>query len=729
MKEERPVEVVCDVDEGLLRRGEFALTQELRSLLKNFTTQLDIYIQLPDRRVLAARFHKLNATFQSVNLGRWLRKEKVALGHRVQLSTLGPDVMNAFRVEVLEPAPVEPEVDPEMPAGVGQLDELSMNALAEYDQLASLEGPKAVAAEDVPEPTRFEDTHEVDTETWDDLVEKLAGDEVSGDAGAFGLRLLARDAQARSDFHTLWGLDHLHDVELYEHQLSAVQKVLQDFQGRGILADEVGLGKTIEAGMITSEYIRRGLVKKFLILSPASLVKQWQEEFRSKFDLDVQTHLDIEDWREHPYIVASLDTAKGVKHREVLRECGFDLVVVDEAHKLKNQRTRNWKFVRELETRYLLLLTATPIQNSIEELYNLIYLVRPGLLSTRKSFRAEFVQQRNRRVPRNVQRLRDLVGQVMVRSRRSEANIAFTERNVELIEVGLEGAEGDLYHSLDMFIRENYTHLPYFEKGLNRLTLMLLERMVTSSPQALQGTIFRLLEKGNLPPSFEEGLRRIHARAEALTVPAKFRAVKEVVGRNKEKVLVYTQFRDTQAALADYLEAAGHEVFRFHGGLPVRAKDTVVKDFAKSDHGVLISTDAGAEGRNLQFCRVLINFDLPWNPMKVEQRIGRVHRLGQTRDVDIVNLYYTGSIEEYVVRLLTEKIKLFTLVVGELDSILGFARTRNDIETEIMDVYMSSEQENELDDRFERLGRHYERAFRDYDGMKDAQNSIFEADT
>jgi SNF2 family DNA or RNA helicase len=404
-------------------------------------------------------------------------------------------------------------------------------------------------------------------------------------------------------------------------------------------------------------------------------------------------------------------------------------VIVDEAHKLKNQRTRNWRFVRELDPRFLLLLTATPIQNSIEELYNLIYLVRPGLLSTRKSFRAEFVHQRNRRVPRNVERLRDLVGNVMVRSRRSQANIAFTDRNVELVPVALEGEEGELYRQLDAFIRDNYAHLPYFEKGINRLTLMLLERMVTSSPQALAGTIARLLEKGSLPPSFQEGLQRIQDRATQLAMPAKFEAVAKVVDGAKERVLIYTQFRDTQEALCRFLEARGHELFRFHGGLPVKAKDSVVKDFAKRDAAVLVSTDAGAEGRNLQFCRVLINFDLPWNPMKVEQRIGRVHRLGQTRDVDIVNLYYQESIEEYVVRLLTEKIKLFTLVVGELDSILGLARTRADLETEIMDVYMSSDESRELDDRFERLGRHFDRAFRDYDGMKDAQNSIFEADS
>lgn len=717
--------VICTIDEGLKHRGKFLLTPELRSLLKNFCTKLDVHLQLPDKRVIAARFHKLNATFESINLGRWLRKEKVDLGHRLVLETVGPEIFNAFRVQLLEPEPEVPE-DPE-PEEEGLPAELDALAGLDVDLGEDLAVP--AVAEEKSASTAFQDSHVFLEERWDELVGALGGENCPHQASAFSLRCQAADAASRGGFESLWGIHELKGVELYEHQLNAVRTVLQNFHGRGILADEVGLGKTIETGMVISEYLERGLVKKFLVLSPASLVKQWQEEFRTKFGIEMKTHLEVESWDEHPYLVASLDTAKGARHRAALQACGFDLVVVDEAHKLKNQRTRNWKFVRELETRYLLLLTATPIQNSIEELYNLIYLVRPGLLSTRKSFRAEFVQQRNRRVPRNVERLRDLVGQVMVRSRRADANIAFTDRKVHLVHVPLVGQEGDLYKQLDDFIRDNYANLPYFEKGINRLTLMLLERMVTSSPQALAGTIGRLLEKGTLPPTFQEGLEKIQGHARGLVAPAKFEAALKVVQGAKERILIYTQFRDTQIGLAEFLEKTGREVFRFHGGLPVKAKDGVVKEFAASKDGILISTDAGAEGRNLQFCRILINFDLPWNPMKVEQRIGRVHRLGQTRDVEIVNLYYEGSIEEYVVRLLTEKIKLFTLVVGELDSILGLARTRNDLETEIMDVYMSAQDNEELDERFERLGRHFDRAYRDYDGMKDAQNRVLEANS
>lgn len=727
--------VVCAVDEDLRGRGVFTLDPPLRSLLRNFCTQLRVALLLPTGEMIESRFHKVNSTYTSKNLARWLRREKIPIGHRLHLEIVGPEVMNAFRVTVLEPStevPEEAEVVGEDEFGPSDAELAAIEGAGSTDEaLDKLDGPKRrrrAADDDAgpearPPPPVVAPT--LDPEAWEALTSRLQS-EAEQDASALGVRLLAEQARCRVGFENLWGLDRLQGVDLYEHQLGAVNRVLSEFHGRAILADEVGLGKTIEAGMILSEYLERGMIKNFLILSPASLVRQWQEELRTKFQLEATTHLDGDDWAKQDFLVVSLDTAKGPRHSAELVARGFDLVVVDEAHKLKNQRTRNWKFVRDLESRFLLLLTATPIQNSIEELYNLIYLARPGLLSTRKSFRAEFVQARNRRVPRNVQKLREMVGQVMVRSRRSEANLEFTDRKVDLIEVPMRGAEGELYEALDRFLREHYTQLPWFEKGLNRLTLMLLQRMVTSSPQALAGTVERLIEKGTLPATFQVGLEEIAQTARSITIPAKVAATCEVASKRGERILVYTQFRDSQSALADALESKGLEVFRFHGGLPIKAKDTVIRDFAKSEKGVLVSTDAGAEGRNLQFCRTLVNFDLPWNPMKVEQRIGRVHRLGQTRDVEIVNLYYQESIEEYVVRLLTEKIKLFTLVVGELDSILGLAKTRSDLEHEIMDVYMSTEDDRELDYRFDRLGKHFEKALDDYDNMRTAQNEIFD---
>ncbi len=780
------------VDAALLERGSFALSAELRSLLKNYTRGLAVALDLVGSSA-TARFHRLNSTFESREFGSWLRRNRVASGTAMVLGTVGGELENRFRIELLDPSveAAEAAAAAAAAADADGLDAPPAPAGAAAQVRTSLAGFLAPAAgspgaaeggrpagpgpEDLEDEPSEDDLDRLEREMAEDLESELAGEtgprtrrrgrkgdpeteslaplppppsehakvdrsvlaamaeqlcgrtHPPGDTGAFALRIAGEAAAARDGFGSLWGLGSLSGVELYEHQLIAVRKVLDEFQGRSILADEVGLGKTIEAGMVMSEYLARGLIRSFLVLAPASLVRQWQEELRSKFGIDAQTHLDGDVWSQHDFLVASLDTAKGVRHRSALRARGYDLVVVDEAHKLKNQRTRNWRFVKELEPRYLLLLTATPIQNSIEELYNLIYLVRPGLLSTRKSFKTEFVHARNKRLPRNVERLRSLVSRVMVRSRRAEANLAFTERRVDLVPVPMQGEEAALYATLDRFLRTHYATLPYFEKGLNRLTLMLLERMVTSSPRALAGTVDRLLAKGSLPPVFASGLEEIGTRARALATPAKLVATRKLLADEEpDRVLIYTQFRDTQEALAEFLEAAGQKVFRFHGGLPVVQKDRVVKEFAKTATGVLVSTDAGAEGRNLQFCRRLVNFDLPWNPMKVEQRIGRVHRLGQLRDVEIVNLFYQDSIEEYVVRLLTEKIRLFTLVVGELDSILGLARTRQDIETEIMDVYMSTDDQGELQYRFDRLGRHFEKALDEYDGMKNAQNRIFE---
>jgi SNF2 family DNA or RNA helicase len=233
------------------------------------------------------------------------------------------------------------------------------------------------------------------------------------------------------EFEELLCVPLLHNVEHYWYQLETAKNVLKHFRGRALLADEVGLGKTIEAGMVMKEYMLRGLATRVLILTPASLVSQWQEEMQSKFDLPFTTtdsplyRQDAERfWRETPCILASLQLARMPKNFETLVAQDFDLVVVDEAHYLRNRRTRNWQLINTVKKKFILLLSATPVQNNLVELYNLITVLKPGLLSTDAQFKRDYVKRGNPRLPVNSDKLRELLREVMIRNTRSLVDVS-----------------------------------------------------------------------------------------------------------------------------------------------------------------------------------------------------------------------------------------------------------------------------------------------------------------
>ena len=249
----------------------------------------------------------------------------------------------------------------------------------------------------------------------------------------FDLRLRIERFALHRGFDRLLSLDLLHDVQKYDHQSQACMNVLRRLRGRALrvlLADEVGLGKTIEAGIILKEYLLRGLVQRALILVPASLVEQWDQELRRKFDLEFAVLKHGTAWWEEPLLLASMDTAKLLRHRDKVAAASFDLVVVDEAHRLKNQKTLAWKFLDRLAPRYILLLTATPVQNDLHELYNLVQLLRPGLLGTYRTFGREFMRRGDKRMPQNTGRLAALLSETMIRTTRASTSIRFPKREV-----------------------------------------------------------------------------------------------------------------------------------------------------------------------------------------------------------------------------------------------------------------------------------------------------------
>ncbi|HEY8425141.1 MAG TPA: SNF2-related protein, partial [Limnochordales bacterium] len=471
----------------------------------------------------------------------------------------------------------------------------------------------------------------------------------------------------------------------FEHQLATARRVLFELGGRAILADEVGLGKTVEAGIVLHELMLRGLVLRALVLVPSGLCWQWYRELRDKFELPVELQGSERDWLRVPLLVASMDTAKRPPHREQVLAEPYDLVIVDEAHRLKNARTRAYELVAAIRSRYLLLLTATPVHNHLGELRALIDLVRPGQAP-------EMPSRLDAPVDLGAaHRLREGVRRVMVRHRRTDTPIPFTRRHVHTIMVRPGEAERRLYAALDSYILDSGR--PGGRGGGQSLVFLTLKRELCSSPHALAASLQRMVRRGTLDPG------PLVAEAERVQSWAKADAAVRLVRRlGDEHVLVFTEYVATQRALADRLAELGRPVVLFHGGLSAMQRDWARAVF-ESQAPIMVSTDAGAEGINLQFCRHLINVDLPWNPMRIEQRIGRLHRLGQRRDVHVWNLVAAGTIEEYVVYLLHRKLDLFRRFVGPLDAVVGQPRELGRLERRLSRLLARPEREPDAGER------------------------------
>ena len=492
-------------------------------------------------------------------------------------------------------------------------------------------------------------------------------------------------------FDRLLSWPSLRGVTRYEHQERTALRVLREMRGRALLADEVGLGKTVEAGIVLKEYAIRGLARRVLILTPPALRTQWREEMREKFSLEFEILRSVKDWEARPFLLASLDTAKREPHGTAARAVRWDLVIVDEAHRLKNSTSRNWRFVAGLRKKYMLLLTATPIQNDMDELFNLVSLLKPGQLHTYDEYLSRYVATMDHRVPSRVTELRGRLRDVMVRNRRG---ISFTlpARRVHSLPVRLTPEERRLYDDVTDFVRDAWG-IPSGRLPLPaRLTLMVLQREIGSSTFATAQTLAKLAHSPLFGVEEQERLAVLRAEAEAIQDNVKAEHLRAFLHSTDEKVLVFTQYLRTLEYLRRVLEADGFRVAAYHGALPSRAKDEAVLAF-RGDRQIFLSTEAGGEGRNLQFARTLVNYDLPWNPLRIEQRIGRVHRLGQTKEVHVVNLWAEDTVEAYLIELLDRKIHMFELVVGELDLILGDLGTRRSFEDLLMDIWALKEAE------------------------------------
>lgn len=429
----------------------------------------------------------------------------------------------------------------------------------------------------------------------------------------------------------------------HDYQIQTARRVIHEMKCRALIADEVGLGKTIEAGLIIRELLAGKPESRILIMTPASLVQQWWSELNEKFGINFWVS------RKGPWawsgqlVIGSLDKAKREEHSEIILQNEYDMVIVDEAHKLKNRKTSNWTLVSKINTRGLVLLTATPMHNKVEEVYNLVSLLKPEVFSDYDSFLKHY--QLDPKVL--ISDLKDKLQDVMIRNLARDHGVKNVKRRISLIEIELSDLEKNIYNKIK-------TYPGTF------LSLTLCKEFC-SSLSALYDTLRKKGDHELLPllEACDVSLKLLHLDGILRWHPG-------------SKILVYTEYLQTQFYIARYLNEQNVKYVLYNGMLRRNQKEWVKGLFEKRDIPVMICTDSGSQGLNFQYCDVIVNFDLPWNPMKVEQRIGRIDRIGQASSyVYIYNFVMKETIEEKIFSVLGEKINLFHECIGQLDNILS----------------------------------------------------------
>lgn len=535
------------------------------------------------------------------------------------------------------------------------------------------------------------------------------------------------------------------------HQLHVLERALETRNIRYILADEVGLGKTIEAGMIIKELKARGLITRILVVCPTGLVSQWsvemQEKFHEKFqvilpsDFDTIRRLTDNDdvYGQFDQVISPMDSIKPVeKHAgwsdervekynqeriEAIINSGWDLIIIDEAHRVAGSSSdvARYKlgYLLSQASPYLLLLTATPHNGKTEPFLRLVRLLDEQAFPNYKSI------------------VKEQVAPYLIRSEKREAidnngNLLFKKRYTHLVEL-----RWDERHSLQRQLYElvsSYVSKTYDKARRNRkknmcliFLMIIMQRMVTSSTAAVRQSLERrlrvLLEEETRVNTMSESdwderdiedgdadameamsldrnaeieeLKMIISVAKQaefqhhdVKVDALFDTIDELQSEDPaQKIILFTEFVGTQVYLRELLESRGYSVSVLNGSMDIEERNNALNEF-KTSTGIFISTDAGGEGLNLQFANIIINYDLPWNPMKIEQRCGRADRIGQQRDVHIYNMIIGDTVESRVREVLEEKLSVIMKELGVdkysdvLDSEVA--------ECDFTDAYMSS---------------------------------------
>ena len=562
-----------------------------------------------------------------------------------------------------------------------------------------------------------------------DQVVKVAADDLlhpqqaQGDlnlgAGHFisWLAVAARIANAQHEDVLLAPIES--NVIPLPHQLKALNKAMSRKQVRYLFADEVGLGKTIEAGLVMRELKLRGLANRILVAAPKGLVNQWvsemQTHFNEEFTLVIpgeQKPLDEQDniWQRYDQVVCPVDSIKPIEKRkgwslkqihqynkqrfDDVLAAGWDLVVIDEAHRLggSTDQVARYKLGQGLAEAapYLLLLSATPHQGKSDAFHRLIALLDPEAFPDESSVTQERVQPFVVRTEKRI-------------AIDGEGKPLFMPRQTELVPVAWQSRHArqqHLYEEVTEYIREGYNQAKAEKQNAIGFLMILMQRLVSSSSAAIAATLERRLNvlentvvEDNLPLSFaddwaeqdtQEQLDKLISQSHKLLEnekadvarllamarqcmtseqDAKAEALLDWIYKLQQeekdpelKILVFTEFVPTQQMLARFMEDRGISTVCLNGSMDLADRKKVQAAFA-GDTRILISTDAGGEGLNLQFCHVIVNYDIPWNPMRMEQRIGRVDRIGQKHRVKALNFVLEDTVEHRVRDVLEEKLQ------------------------------------------------------------------------
>jgi len=586
-------------------------------------------------------------------------------------------------------------------------------------------------------------------------------------------------------------------IDLNPHQIEAALFAFQSPLSNGvIIADEVGLGKTIEAGLVLCQYWSE-FKRKILIIAPASLRKQWSMELKEKFFIN-SVILEAKSYKEemkkentNPFeqkdtlVIVSYQFA--VRHEEEILLAGYDLAIVDEAHKLRNvykkQNVISKSIKRSLANTKKILLTATPLQNSLLELYGLTSIIDDQVFGDTNSFRQNYVSGSSE--TRQLGDLKERLKPVCHRTLRKDVleYIKYTKRLPLVEEFTPSEQEQKVYDLISNFLQREELHaIPYKQRAL--ITLI-MRKLLASSSRAIIGTLTTminrlqvsldnqqitniadiLLDEDEIIEDYLEEdeivedeqtlfdkediqsiqselieLRTFRDLASSIEVDAKLKSL--VVALEKglesqkelgasEKALIFTESRRTQEYLYEYLTSHGYadKVVLFNGtntddnskliygkwlekhegsdiitGSRTADKKQAIVDEFKDEATIMIATEAGAEGINLQFCNLVVNYDLPWNPQRVEQRIGRCHRYGQKHDVVVLNFINTANkADRRVYELLSQKFQLFEGVFGASDEVLGSIESGIDFEKRILEIYQTCRDPQEIDKAFDDL--------------------------
>lgn len=545
------------------------------------------------------------------------------------------------------------------------------------------------------------------------------------------LNIQARQFGIAQGQQELLSVEEIKDqIKLLDHQLQAAHRALFQMGGGALFADEVGLGKTIEIGMVLKEMNFRDTRDSFLILTPAQLAPQWQNELKEKFELDFICNYDddFSGFDVHDKIIASVDTAKSKTNRNQVLSRRWDVLVLDEAHYVRNEDTERYALIDDLTYGEAFFATATPIQNDISDMYNIIDLIRPGMLGTRRQFENRYVADTDDAQIKRSEELQSKLNRVMIRNRREETNIDFTNREVHTNVFKPSATEQKLYDAVTNYVQTNYSSV-----GAKHLVLFTLQKEVVSSPYAVNHTIDNWVNDNNKVLSSSEqrelkNIRNIISQISTTTKQQRLLDILETIHQQmgSVQVVVFTQFRSTQRAIADIVREAKMPTHVVNGDLSSQKKQQVVNKF-EEEGGVLVATDSISEGRNMQFCNVLINYDLPWNPMKVEQRIGRVDRIGQNREVHVFNMALEDTIEEHVLQKLFGKINLFNQSIGGLRDILSrMEKSGSDFEREVFEKLRHADSEVELENNFEKMAVDLEENTEAAEKMNDFNKGVFD---